>query len=163
LEVPLLLQDRNFGQDPQGRLTGELVHKTDPGTIEAFAPFTTVNGKVWPVLDVRPGTYRLRVINGSNARTFRLVLLGDGGPELDRIAQIGTDGGLLRTPVAVPPQGLVLASAERADLLVDFSDLTPGSQLALVNTATAPFDGAPFRRSGLARPPTLRGCCPIPT
>ena len=71
-EVPLLLQDRNFGEDTEGRLTGELVHKTDPGTMEAFAPFTTVNGKVWPILDVQPSTYRLRMINGSNARTFAL-------------------------------------------------------------------------------------------
>jgi len=164
-EVPLLLQDRNFGQDPQdpqGRLTGELVHKTDPGTMEAFAPFTTVNGKVWPVLDVQPGTYRLRVVNGSNARTFRLVLLGDGGPELDRVAQIGTDGGLLRAPVAVPPQGLVLASAERADLLVDFSDLRPGSLLTLVNTATAPFDGAPFPAERARQAASLEGLLPYP-
>jgi hypothetical protein len=28
--VPLLLQDRNFGLDEAGRLTGQLVHKTDP-------------------------------------------------------------------------------------------------------------------------------------
>ena len=103
--MPLLLQDRNFGVDAEGRLTGELVHKTDPGTMEAFAPFTTVNGKVWPVLDVQPATYRLRVLNGSNARTFRLVLLRDGQPDLDRISQIGTDGGLLRAPVAVPAAG----------------------------------------------------------
>ena len=54
-EVPMLLQDRNFGQDPDGRLTGELVHKTDPGTMEAFAPLTVVNGKVWSVLDVQAG------------------------------------------------------------------------------------------------------------
>src|SRR6266540_3309695 len=162
LEVPLLLQDRNFGQDPQGRLTGELVHKTDPGTMEAFAPFTTVNGKVWPVLEVRRATYRLRVVNGSNARTFRLVLLGDAGPELDRISQIGTDGGLLRAPVAVPPDGLVLASAERADLLVDFSDLAPGSELTLVNTATAPFDGAPFPAERALWAANLDGLLPYP-
>jgi o-aminophenol oxidase len=143
-EVPLLLQDRNFGQDANGRLTGELVKKTDPGTMEAFAPFTVVNGKVWPVLDVQPATYRLRVLNGCNARTFRLVLLRDGQPQLDRITQIGTDGGLLRAPVALPADGLVLASAERADLLVDFSDLQPGTELTLVNTAGAPFDGTPF-------------------
>jgi spore coat protein A len=143
-EVPLLLQDRNFGQDANGRLTGELVHKTDPGTMEAFAPFTVVNGKVWPVLDVQPATYRLRVLNGSNARTFRLVLLRDGQPQLGRITQIGTDGGLLRAPAALPADGLVLASAERADLLVDFSDLRPGTELTLVNTAGAPFDGTPF-------------------
>src|SRR6266498_2554056 len=161
-EVPLLLQDRNFGQDLQGRLTGELVHKTDPGTMEAFAPFTTVNGKVWPILDVQPTTYRLRVINGSNARTFRLVLLGDGGPQLDRIAQIGTDGGLLRAPVAVPADGLVLASAERADLLVDFSDLEPGSQLTLVNTAGAPFDGQPFPAARAAQAADLDQLLPYP-
>jgi len=161
-EVPLLLQDRNFGQGPDGRLTGELVHKTDPGTMEAFAPFTTVNGKVWPVLDVQPATYRLRVINGSNARTFRLVLLRDSPPQLDRITQIGTDGGLLRTPVAIPPQGLVLASAQRADLLVDFSDLEPGSELTLVNTARAPFDGSSFPAESASEAADLDGLLPYP-
>ena len=115
-ELPLLLQDRNFGADPQGQLTGELVHKTDPGTMEAFPPFTAVNGKIWPLLEVQPSTYRLRMLNGSNARTYRLVLVRDGEPELGRITQIGTDHGLLRVPVSLPAQGLVLASAERADL-----------------------------------------------
>jgi FtsP/CotA-like multicopper oxidase with cupredoxin domain len=143
-EVPLLIQDRNFGLDDSGRLTGQLVHKTDPEVMEAFPPFTVVNGKVWPLLEVQPATYRFRVLNGSNARTYRLVLLHDGEPELQRITQIGTDHGLLRTPARVPPDGLVLASAERADLLVDFSGLAPGSELTLLNTAAAPFDGAPF-------------------
>src|SRR5690348_11533377 len=144
-EVPLLIQDRNFSLDDSGRLTGQLIHKTDPEVMEAFPPFTVVNGKVWPLLEVQPATYRLRVLNGSNARTYRLVLLRDGEPELDRITQIGTDHGLLRAPVGVPGDGLVLASAERADLLVDFSGLEPGSELTLVNTAAAPFDGASFR------------------
>src|SRR5437660_6938195 len=143
-EVPLLIQARNFDLDKQGRLTGRLVHKTDPEVMEAFPPFTVVNGKVWPVLEVQPATYRFRVLNGSNARTYRLVLLRDGAPELERITQIGTDHGLLRTPVRVPADGLVLASAERADLLVDFSDLEPGSELTVLNTAAAPFDGSPF-------------------
>src|SRR5690349_17109630 len=143
-EVPLLIQDRNFGLDDSGRMTGQLVHKTDPEVMEAFAPFTVVNGKVWPRLEVQPATYRFRVLNGSNARTYRLVLVHDGEPELRRITQIGTDHGLLRTLTRVPPDGLVLASAERADLLVDFSDLAPGSELTLLNTAAAPFDGAPF-------------------
>src|SRR6266852_5679052 len=97
-----------------------------------------------PPLEVEPATYRFRVLNGSNARTYRLVLLGGGEPELHRITQIGTDHGLLATPARVPGDGLVLASAERADLLVDFSGLDPGSGLTLVNTAAAPFDGAPF-------------------
>src|SRR5439155_19397473 len=115
-ELPLLIQDRNFDLDDQYRLTGQLVHKTDPEVMEAFPPFTVVNGKVWPVLDVQPATYRFRVLNGSNARTYRLVLMHDGRPELGRISQIGTDHGLLRSAVPVPAAWLVPASAEPTDL-----------------------------------------------
>jgi spore coat protein A len=121
-----------------------------------------VNGKVWPVLELQPSTYRLRVINGSNARTFRLVLMRDGRPDLDRISQIGTDHGLLRAAVAVPPEGLLLGSAERADLLVDFSDLQPGSELTLLNTAGAPFDGASFPADRAAEAADVDGLLPYP-
>src|SRR3954470_2321689 len=161
-EVPLLIQDRNFDLDEQGRLTGRLVHKTDPEVMEAFAPFTVVNGKVWPLLAVEPRTYRFRVINGSNARTYRLVLFGDEAPQLERITQIGTDHGLLRAPAALPPDGLVLASAERADLLVDFSGLAPGTELTLLNTAAAPFDGAPFPAVDAENAADLEGLLPYP-
>src|SRR5882672_452061 len=161
-ELPLLIQDRNFDLDEQGRLTGRLVHKTDPEVMEAFPPFTVVNGKVWPVLEVQPATYRFRVLNGSNARTYRLVLLRDGAPELERITQIGTDHGLLRTPVPVPADGLVLASAERADLLVDFADLAPGSELTMLNTAAAPFDGSPFPASDAENAADPEGLLPYP-
>jgi o-aminophenol oxidase len=161
-EVPLLIQDRNFDLDEHGRLTGRLVHKTDPEVMEAFPPFTVVNGKVWPVLDVQPATYRFRVLNGSNARTYRLVLLRDGAPEVERITQIGTDHGLLRTPVPVPADGLVLASAERADLLVDFSDLVPGSELTVLNTAAAPFDGSAFSAANAENAADLEGLLPYP-
>jgi len=161
-EVPLLIQDRNFDLDEHGRLNGRLVHKTDPEVMEAFPPFTVVNGKVWPVLEVQPSTYRLRVLNGSNARTYRLVVVRDGAPELDRITQIGTDHGLLRTPVTVPADGLVLASAERADLLVDFSDLPPGSELTVLNTAAAPFDGSAFPAAEAESAADLEGLLPYP-
>jgi spore coat protein A len=161
-EVPLLIQDRNFNLDEQGRLTGRLVHKTDPQMMEAFPPFTVVNGKLWPVLEIQPTTYRFRVLNGSNARTYRLVLFRDGAPELERITQIGTDHGLLRTPVAVPANGLVLASAERADLLVDFSDLAPGSELTVLNTAAAPFDGSSFPAADAENAADLEGLLPYP-
>jgi FtsP/CotA-like multicopper oxidase with cupredoxin domain len=161
-EVPLLIQDRNFDIGRDGRLTGQLVHKTDPDVIEAFAPFTVVNGKIWPVLDVEPVTYRFRVLNGSNARTYRLVLLRDGEPELERITQIGTDHGLLRAPVTLPPDGLVLASAERADVLVDFSGLEPGSELTLLNTATAPFDGSSLAAALAMNAVDLDGLLPFP-
>jgi FtsP/CotA-like multicopper oxidase with cupredoxin domain len=161
-EVPLLIQDRNFDVDEHDRLSGRLLHKTDPDVMEAFAPFTVVNGKVWPVLDVQTATYRFRVLNGSNARTYRLVLLRDGEPDLGRIVQIGTDHGLLRAPVPVPTNGLVLASAERADLLVDFSDLEPGTELTLVNTARAPFDGSSFPATAAESAADLPGLLPYP-
>ena len=87
---------------------------------------------------------------------------GAGRPELERISQIGTDHGLLRTAARVPSGGLVLASAERADLLVDFSDLEPGSELTLLNTAAAPFDGAPFPAAQAENAADLEGLLPYP-
>jgi o-aminophenol oxidase len=142
-ELPLLLQDRNLDTDADGRLTGRLLHKVEEGTMEFFGPFTLVNGVIWPYADVEARRYRLRLLNGANARTFRLMLLDEAGrPIIDAIRQIGTDGGLLGAPVALPQDGLVLAPAERADLIVDFRPYR-GQRLTLVNTAGAPFDGQP--------------------
>src|SRR6185437_11425821 len=114
------------------------------------------------ILDVQPATYRFRVLNGSNARTYRLVLMHDGRPQLDRMSQIGTDHGLLRSAVPVPADGLVLASAERADLIIDFSDLDPGSELTLFNTASAPFNGAGFPAADAESATDLDGLLPYP-
>src|SRR2546427_5280294 len=105
-ELPLLLADRNFDTNDDGGLTGELLHKTDPEVMECFSPFTTVNGTVWPYVDVEPTTYRFRLLNGSNARTYRLVLTRGGEPDHERITQIGSEGGLLQAPVSIPGQGL---------------------------------------------------------
>jgi FtsP/CotA-like multicopper oxidase with cupredoxin domain len=160
-ELPLLLTDRNFDLQADGSLGGDLLHKTDPEVMECFSPFTCVNGKVWPHLDVEPTTYRFRLLNGSNARTYRLVLMRDGEPDLGRVTQIGTEGGLLAAPVSIPAQGLVLASAERADLLVDFSGLEPGTELTLWNTAAAPFDGSGADPATAGRP-DLEGLLPYP-
>jgi spore coat protein A len=160
-ELPLLLADRNFDTDHDGILTGALLHKTDPDVMECFSPFTTVNGTVWPYLEVEPTTYRFRVLNGSNARTYRLVLTRDGTPDHGRITQIGTEGGLLAAPLSLPTDGLVLASAERADLLVDFSDLPAGTELTFWNTAGAPFDGASVDPVAAGRP-NLEGLLPYP-
>ncbi len=160
-ELPLLLADRNFDTAPAGGLTGDLLYKTDPEVMECFGPFTVVNGVIWPQLEVEPATYRFRLLNGSNARTYRLVLTRDGEPDLDRITQIGTDGGLLPTAAPVPAQGLVLASAERADLLVDFSDLAAGTELTLWNTAPAPFDGS-FADPAAAGTADFEGLLPYP-
>jgi spore coat protein A len=62
----------------------------------------------------------------------------------------------------VPADGLVLASAERADLLVDFSDLAPGSELTVLNTAAAPFDGSTFPAADAEHAADLAGLLPYP-
>jgi spore coat protein A len=142
-EIPLLLQDRNLETAPNGSLTGRLLHKVEDGTMEFFGPFTLVNGIIWPHLPVEARQYRLRMLNGSNARIYRLVLLdASGTPVHEQIKQIGTDGGLLGQPVDIPRDGLLLSPAERADLIVDFRAFR-GQRLTLVNTAGAPFDNSP--------------------
>jgi spore coat protein A len=160
-ELPLMLTDRNFDTAPDGTITGVLLHKTDPDVMECFSPFTVVNGVIWPRVEVEPTTYRLRVLNGSNARTYRLVLSRDGRPDHGRVTQIGSDGGLLVAPVPIPVQGLVLASAERADILIDFSDLALGTELTLWNNAAAPFNGA-FADPSTAGTADLEGLLPYP-
>jgi o-aminophenol oxidase len=160
-ELPLLITDRNFDTTRDGALTGDLLHKTDPEVAECFSPFTAVNGAIWPLVEIEATTYRLRVLNGSNARTYRLVLTRDGRHDHERITQLGAEGGLLPSPVPLPAQGLVLASAERADLLVDFSDLPPGTELTWLNNAAAPFDGA-FADPATAGTPDLDGLLPYP-
>jgi spore coat protein A, manganese oxidase len=110
-EVPLVVQDRRF--NPDGTLlypTSEIAGSTWIG--EYFGDVMLVNGKVWPFLEVEPRLYRLRMLNGCNARILGLDL---GGPS---VWQIGAEGGLWDRPV--PVKRLVLAPAERADVLVDF-------------------------------------------
>lgn len=83
-----------------------------------------VNGNVWPYLDVEPRMHRLRVLNGCNARSLTLDIGGVA------FWQIGAEGGLFDMPVSV--KQLVLAPAERADVLVDFSRFA-GGRLQLKN------------------------------
>ncbi len=162
-DVPLILQDRNLDATDDGRLNGRLLHKSTTATAEFFGPYTLVNGVIWPKMAVERRRYRLRVLNGSNARTYCLKLVTYDAAHkptevpLDTLVrQIGGDGGLLARPVTlpkgdtvpVPPDGnpvpttdgLLLGSAERADLYVDFGKLPDDvTNVVLVNTAFAPF------------------------
>ncbi len=146
-ELPLIIQDRNLDVDDAGNFTGALLHKVEvnggQGPAEFFGPYTLVNGKIWPHANVQATLYRLRVLNGSNARTYRLSFLDESGNNLNAgVWQIGTDQGLLRNKVTLPDSGLILMPGERADLLVDFSDFA-GCQVYLWNTAEAPFGNDP--------------------
>lgn len=83
-----------------------------------------VNGQLNPKLEVAPGLYRLRLLNGSNARVYNL-----GFDQKTPFWVIGGDGGLLDKPVTT--ESLLLGPAERVDLLVDFSHYKAGDRLKL--------------------------------
>lgn len=128
-EIPLVIQDRSFNPD------GSFQY---PASWEDhfFGDKILVNGKVWPYLDVDQGKYRFRILNGSNSRTYTLNL-SNGDP----MAVIGTDGGLLSRPVL--RDTLTLAPAERADVVIDFTNLPAGTEIVLINSAPAPYPGTP--------------------
>ncbi len=110
---------------------------------EFFGDVVCVNGRSWPFLNVEPRRYRFRMVNGSNARFYRMRLpdahnLSGSGLS---IWQIGTDGGLVDRPVKTPDGAnlpLFLAPAERADVIVDFTGQA-GRSFTLTNDAEAPF------------------------
>jgi spore coat protein A, manganese oxidase len=112
-EVPLVLYDRNFTTD------GQLFYATSgdpehPWIPEFSADGIVINGKLRPFFEVEPHLYRFRVLNAANSRFFALSL-SDQRP----LVQIGSDQGLLSTAADV--RLLVLAPAERADFLLDFT------------------------------------------
>jgi spore coat protein A len=136
-EVPLVLCDRLFDAK------GQLVYPTSddaagPWVPEFYGDAQLVNGKLYPYLDVEPRLYRFRVLNASNTRIFYLTL-----SNRQSIHQIGSDQGLLPSPVPVPV--VTLAPAERADVLIDFS-AAAGQKLTLKN---APVELLQFRVASL--------------
>jgi FtsP/CotA-like multicopper oxidase with cupredoxin domain len=139
-ELLLFMQDCDLATDIHGNLTGQLLDKLAASAREHLGPYTLVNGKIWPYAEIQARPYRLRLINGSRAREFRLVLLDEGdNPRNDAIQQIGGDRGLLEQPLGLAvSEGLRLAPAGSADILVDFSRFR-GKRVRLVNSATAVY------------------------
>ena len=132
-EVPLIIRDANF--DNQGNLA------YNPTTSGFKGKYPLVNGTLNPSLAVDAGVYRFRVLNGSNARVFRLGL-GNGAP----FTVIGNDGGLL--PRAEPNvTSIELGMGERLDLLVDFSGLG-GGQRVMLRCLSARWDLLEFVGTG---------------
>lgn len=115
-EVPLVIRDASF--DSAGNL---LYNPTSSGF---KGKFPLVNGTLRPMLHVDRGVYRFRVLNGANARMFRLAL-SNGAP----FTIVGNDGGLLPGPATVTE--ILLGMGERLDLLVDFGALGAGQSITL--------------------------------
>jgi spore coat protein A len=149
-EVAMVLQDRSFYDD------GQLFYPAGPGDLsnpgggnpllglpddfpseasqvrQFFGNANLVNGVVWPMMEVEPRKYRLRLLNGANSRFYKLSL--DGGEAGGgTFHMIGTDGGLLSQVVDLDE--LFLSPADRADVIVDFSNFSAGDEVLLRNTA----------------------------
>jgi spore coat protein A len=144
---------------------------------EAFFDTILINGGIYPKVSVPPRRVRFRLLNGSQARFYHLNLYAESmsvpgeanlkalGPE---IYQVGTEGGFLLA-VAVHPNGiscldltadptgntakpdgpfnLLMAPAERADVVIDFNGVPANSKFILFNDAPAPFPGGDSRNN----------------
>jgi blue copper oxidase len=126
-EIPLVLQDRradDYAASEADRMHGFLGNNV------------LINGTACPHLDVATRVYRLRVLNASNARSYRLGFRTATGKSVP-FTLIGNDGGLLASPQ--PCAEAFLASAERLDLLLDLSAASVGGTLYLETHAFDPM------------------------
>jgi FtsP/CotA-like multicopper oxidase with cupredoxin domain len=119
LEIPLVIQDK--------RLSSSTLNY-NPNNSELMSGFMgesiLVNGVAFPYTEVSTRTYRLRVLNGSNARIYNLKLSNNSNFTI-----IGNDGGLLENAETV--NSILLAPGERLDLLVNFAGVAIGTELYL--------------------------------
>jgi len=113
-DLPIVLQDKRFGPN------GELIYALNMmDVMHGFQGNTlVVNGAIGPVASVPPGFVRLRLLNAANARNFDLRF-SDQRP----FFVIAGDSGFLAEPVEV--RNLIIAPAERYEVLVNFSDGKP--------------------------------------
>jgi FtsP/CotA-like multicopper oxidase with cupredoxin domain len=116
-DIPLIVQDKIFNED------GSFNYPDIPFGVKG--DHILVNGAVTPVFSAPSQLVRFRILNGSNARIYNF-----GFSDNRQFHQIGTDGGLLESPV--PLTRLLLANGERAEILVDFSG-EENSQLQMVS------------------------------
>jgi FtsP/CotA-like multicopper oxidase with cupredoxin domain len=128
-DLPLVIQDRTFDNSNQ------LVYRPN-GMMDSMMGFVgdriLVNGRPDQRLSLATRAYRLRLLNGSNSRIYKLAW-DDGTP----MTVIGTDGGLLERPVE--KAYVTLAPAERLDLWLDLSGRPVGTEMTL---QSLPFAGA---------------------
>jgi FtsP/CotA-like multicopper oxidase with cupredoxin domain len=122
-DVPVIIQDRNFDSSNQflynpNMLWGYLGNRI------------LVNGKPNAAFSLEPRAYRMRLLNGSNARTYKLAWSNNMPLQI-----IGTDGGLL--PAVVSKSYVMLMPGERVDLWVDFGTLA-GKQVILKSISFDP-------------------------
>jgi len=153
-EIPIAIQDRSFNSDgslfyPDSRVFfdgygGPYIPETDVSPIwnpEFFGNMIMVNGNTWPFQTVERRRYRLRFLNGCQSRFLILDFSDIPGVQ---VWQIGSEGGFLAAPVSLTTTNdnrLLMGLAERADLIVDFTNVPVGSYVLRNVGPDEPFGG----------------------
>jgi FtsP/CotA-like multicopper oxidase with cupredoxin domain len=153
-EIPIAIQDRSFNADgslfyPDSRAFFDgIVHGYIPDgefspiwNPEFFGNTIMVNGNTWPLLQVEKRRYRFRFLNGCQSR---FLILYFGNVPGVQIWQIGNEGGFLAEPVNLTARNgnqLLMGLAERADVIVDFGNVPPGSYVLANVGPDEPFGG----------------------
>jgi FtsP/CotA-like multicopper oxidase with cupredoxin domain len=153
-EIPIAIQDRSFNDDgslfyPDTRaffdgITGPYIPATDISPIwnpEFFGNTIMVNGNTWPFLTVEQRRYRFRVLNGCQSR---FLILDFGKIPGVEVWMIGNEGGFLGAPVDLTGTNrnrLLMGLAERADLIVDFTNVQVGNYVLANVGPDEPFGG----------------------
>jgi spore coat protein A len=135
--LPLVIQDKQFNENGTLYYPTLGISAAHPIWVpEFFGDTPVINGKAYPYLDAQPRRYRLRLLNGSQARFYNVQFKNGVNPLTFHV--IGSEGGLLPAPVATTSQ--LVAPGERFDVIVDFTGLM-GSTVMMTNDAPAPFPG----------------------
>lgn len=156
-EIPIAIQDRAFNDDgslfypdtrkffdelagpfiPNGDMHGSFSPIWNP---EFFGNMIMVNGNTWPFQTVEQRRYRFRFLNGCQSRFLYLDFSNIPGVE---VWQIGNEGGFLSAPVNLTAMGntLLMGLAERADVIVDFTNVPPGNYILGNIGPDEPFGG----------------------
>jgi FtsP/CotA-like multicopper oxidase with cupredoxin domain len=153
-EIPVAIQDRSFNTDgslfyPDTReFFDEIVGPYIPDgpfspiwNPEFFGNMIMVNGNTWPFQTVEQRRYRFRFLNGCQSRFLILDFNQVPGVE---VWAIGNEGGFLAAPVnltATNGNRLLMALAERADLIVDFTNVPVGNYVLANVGPDEPFGG----------------------
>jgi spore coat protein A len=153
-EIPIAIQDRSFNVDgslfyPETReffdgIVGDYIPEGEFSPIwnpEFFGNTIMVNGNTWPFLAVERRRYRLRFLNGCQSRFLILDFSQIPGVEA---WQIGNEGGFLAAPVNITANHgnrLLMGLAERADVIVDFTNVPLGNYVLGNVGPDEPFGG----------------------
>ncbi len=152
--IPIAIQDRAFNADgslfyPDTRAFFDgIVGPFIPAEMgfspiwnpEFFGNMIMVNGNTWPFQTVEQRRYRFRFLNGCQSRVLILDFNQIPGVE---VWQIGNEGGFLAAPVNITALGnrLLMGLAERADVIVDFTNVPVGSYVLGNVGPDEPFGG----------------------